>query len=212
MTDAARAPARRVGLFGGTFDPPHNAHLALARTALNALALDEVRWLPSGQPWQKTGSGRSVTPAADRAAMVALAIAGETGFSLGLDEVRRAGPSFTIDTVRALALAEPQVHWLLLLGQDQFAALHTWYDWPALLALVELAVAQRPGAALHADPAVLRQARVLPLPMTPQALSSTALRAAVSRAEDIAAQLPAKVASYIAAHGLYRTPVVTPPA
>ncbi len=95
---------RKVGLFGGTFDPVHNAHVALAHAALAALQLDEVRWIPTGQPWQKE---RAITPAAAREVMVCLAIAGEPRFSLSRIEIERAGPSYTLDTVRELCLYEP---------------------------------------------------------------------------------------------------------
>ena len=89
----------RVGLFGGTFDPPHNAHVALARAALEALQLDELRWIPAGAPWQKA---RAITPAAHREALVRLAIAGERRLVLDRIELERPGPSYTIDTVRAM--------------------------------------------------------------------------------------------------------------
>lgn len=89
----------RIGLFGGSFDPVHNAHLALAHAALRDAALDEVRWIPAGQPWQKT---RQLAAAAHREAMVALAIEGEPRFVLDRIELQRAGPSYTLDTVRAL--------------------------------------------------------------------------------------------------------------
>ena len=89
---AADLQPRRIGLFGGTFDPPHNAHPALARSALQALQLDQVRWIPAGDPWQKT---RAVTSAQHRAAMLALAIAGEPRFVLDRSEIERAGPSST---------------------------------------------------------------------------------------------------------------------
>ena len=115
---------RRIGLFGGSFDPVHNAHLALARSALRELALDEVRWIPAGQPWQKT---RSLTDAAHREAMVALALEGEPRFVLDPIELQRAGPSYMLDTVRALQIAQPAAQWFLLLGQDQHAGLSTWH-------------------------------------------------------------------------------------
>jgi nicotinate-nucleotide adenylyltransferase len=131
---------RRIGLFGGTFDPPHRAHLALARTARDALALDELRWIPAGEPWQKA---RRVTPAAQRVAMVALAMQGEPGMVLDRSEVERAGPTFTLDTVRTMQAAEPPAEWFLVIGADQYAGLHSWRDWPELLSRVALAVAIR---------------------------------------------------------------------
>ena len=193
---------RRVGLLGGTFDPVHNAHVALGHAALAALALDEVRWIPTGQPWQKD---RTVTPARHREAMVRLAIAGEPRFLLDRIEIERAGPSFTLDTVQALAAAEPATDWVLVIGQDQYAGLHTWHDWPRLLGLVTLAVANRPGPPREPAPEVQACAhRMLPLPMLD--ISSTEIRRRVAQGRDIAQLVPPQVARYIDLQGLYRAP------
>jgi nicotinate-nucleotide adenylyltransferase len=190
----------RIGLFGGTFDPPHVAHVALARAALEALQLDAVRWIPAGQPWQKT---REVTPAAQREAMVRLAIDGEPRFVLDRIEIDRAGPSFTLDTVRAFAAAQPGAQWFLIIGADQYAGLHTWRDWQALLGLVTLAVANRPGPLPPVDPEVLRfPHRVVPLPMLD--ISATEIRDRVARGLPIASMVPPAVARYIELHQLYR--------
>lgn len=190
----------RIGLFGGTFDPPHVAHVALARAALEALQLDAVRWIPAGQPWQKT---RKVTPAAQREAMVRLAIDGEPRFVLDRIEIDRAGPSFTLDTVRAFAAAQPGAQWFLIIGADQYAGLHTWRDWQALLGLVTLAVANRPGPLPPVDPEVLRfPHRVVPLPMLD--ISATEIRDRVARGLPIASMVPPAVARYIELHQLYR--------
>ncbi|MFT3666453.1 nicotinate-nucleotide adenylyltransferase [Piscinibacter sp.] len=191
---------RRIGLFGGTFDPPHNAHVALASLALEELALDELRWIPAGEPWQKA---RRVTPAAQREAMVRLAIEGEPRFVLERCEIRRRGPSFTLDTVRELQAARPGHEWFLLIGQDQYTNLHTWRDWRELLARVTLAVANRPGVSAepHAEVKAAAQ-RLVPLPMLD--IASTDIRARVAAGQDIAALVPAGVARYIEAHHLYR--------
>ncbi len=194
--------SRRAGLFGGTFDPVHNAHVALAHAALDGLTLDEVRWVPTGQPWQKD---RRITPAAHREAMVRLAIEGEPRFVLDRIEIERDGPSYTLDTVRALRAAHPGVEWVLIIGQDQYAGLHTWRDWPQLLALVTLAVANRPGVATapHADVRA-HPHRAVPLPMLD--ISATDVRARVAAGLDIAQLVPPQVARYIETHGLYRAP------
>ena len=191
----------RVGLFGGTFDPVHNAHVALARSALDALALQEVRWVPAGQPWQKPG----VSEAPHREAMVRLAIAGESRFVLDRIEIERSGPSYTLDTVRALRAAFPATEWVLLVGQDQYAGLHTWQGWRELLGLVTLAVARRPGAPQAVNTEVERAGcRAVPLPMMD--ISATDIRARVAAGGDIATLVPPDVAGYIARHGLYRMP------
>jgi len=195
---------RKVGLFGGTFDPVHHAHLALAHAALDALQLDELRWIPTGQPWQKRQGGRDITPAKHRAAMVALAIEGEPRFRLSRIEVDRQGPSYTLDTVRELAAAEPGTEWVLLIGGDQYAGLHTWRDWRELLSLVSLAVAQRPGTRSEPDAAVQQHPhRLVPLPMLD--ISSTDIRQRVAHGADISQLVPSQVARYIETQRLYRS-------
>ena len=191
---------KRVGLFGGSFDPVHDAHLALATTALQQLELDEVRWIPVGQPWQKT---RRLADAADREAMVRLAIAGEPRFVLDRSELRRRGPSFTLDTVHELIAADPAAERFLILGQDQYASLHTWRDWRELLGLVTLAIANRPGAALAVNTQIAKvehQAMLLPM----MEVSSTEVRRRVAAGESIADLVPDAVARYIEQHRLYR--------
>ena len=191
---------RRVGLFGGSFDPVHSAHVALASLALRQLGLDEVRWIPAGQPWQKA---RQLTSAADREAMVRLAIAGEPRFVLDRIELARPGVTYTIDTVRALAAAEPGTAWVLILGQDQYATLHTWRDWARLIDLVTIAVANRPDATLEVNAQVAQAPHhELTLPMMD--VSSTELRRRIAAGLPVAGLVPDTVASYIERHGLYR--------
>ena len=192
---------RRVGVFGGSFDPVHNAHVALARVALDQLALDQLRWIPAGQPWQKA---RDLASGADREAMVRLAIEGEPRFVLDRIELRRPGQSFTLDTMRELHAAAADTEWFLILGQDQYATLHTWRDWRQLLGLVTLAVANRPGAALTADPQVARAAhRVVGLPWMD--VSSTDIRERIAAGLPIDDLVPAAVAGYIERNRLYRS-------
>ena len=192
---------RRIGLFGGTFDPPHAAHLALARAARDELRLDEVRWIPAGAPWQKA---RRISDAAHREAMVRLTIDGEPRFVLDRCELDREGPTYTVDTVRASAAAEPGAQWFLIIGADQYAGLHTWRDWREVLARVTLAVANRPGPMPAPDPEVLRQPhRVVPLPMLD--VSATEIRACVAQGLPVDdSMVPPAVARYIAQHRLYR--------
>jgi nicotinate-nucleotide adenylyltransferase len=191
----------RIGIFGGTFDPPHNAHVALARAARDALALDEVRWIPAGQPWQKA---RRITAAVHREAMVSLAIAGQERFVLDRIELERDGPSYTIDTVRALQISQPGAQWFLVIGADQYAGLHTWRGWQELLGLVTLAVANRPGPMPPVPAEVLRfPHRVVPLPMLD--IAATEIRARVARGEPIGSLVPAAVARYIDLHALYES-------
>ncbi len=191
---------KRVGLFGGSFDPVHNAHVALARLALEQLGLDEVRWIPVGQPWQKT---RRLSDTADREAMVRLAIAGEAGNVLDRTELRRRGVSYTLDTVRELAAAEPDTEWVLILGQDQYASLHTWRDWRELVARVTLAIANRPDAEPAANAQISRVPhQMVSLPMMD--ISSTEVRRRVAAGLSVADLVPEAVAHYIERRGLYR--------
>lgn len=197
-----RLNLRRVAIFGGSFDPPHNAHVALACTAREALALDEVRWIPAGQPWQKQ-TERAITAAVHREAMVRLAVAGLPGQTVSRIELDRDGPSVTLDTVLALRAQEPDTEWLLLIGSDQYTNLHTWRGWPQLLALTVLAVAQRPGACAAPDPAVQRHPhRVVPLPMSD--VSSTTIRARAARGDRVDDLVPPAVARYIEQNHLYK--------
>ena len=198
----AGAPARS-GLLGGRFDPPHLAHLSLAQTALHSLQLDEVRWLPAGQPWQK--AGREMAPGVHRAAMVRLLISGEPRFHLDECELHRPGATYTVDTVRDFRVQQPQAEFFLILGQDQFGRLDTWRDWQGLLADVTLAVAAR-GGQRPAPPAAFSKhpyrLELLPLPDMP--VSSTALRRALARGDDVSPMVGEAVAGYIAQHYLYR--------
>ena len=196
----------RIGIFGGSFDPVHNAHVALARLALDELQLDELRWVPAGQAWQKA---RPLTDASHREAMLRLAIAGEPRFSMSRIELDRAGASFTLDTVRAMQNAHHGAQWFLLIGQDQYAGFHTWQGWQELLERVTLAVAQRnvpAGAGAQpwaADAQVQRAAHaVVTLPMMD--VSSTDIRQRVADGQGIDALVPPAVARYIEQHNLYR--------
>ncbi|MBS0445830.1 MAG: nicotinate (nicotinamide) nucleotide adenylyltransferase [Proteobacteria bacterium] len=193
------APTPRIGILGGSFDPVHNAHVALARLATDQLALDELRWIPTGHSWQKA---RGLAPAEDRCAMVRLAIAGEPRWKLDRREVERAGPSYTLDTVRELQAAEPGRDWVLVIGQDQYEGLPTWHGWRELLGLVTLAVANRPGSArrLPAELEACARRRV-ELPMMD--VSSTDIRRRLAAGLPIADLVPAAVAGYIDRHRLY---------
>jgi nicotinate-nucleotide adenylyltransferase len=195
----------RIGIFGGSFDPVHHTHLALADLALQHLKLDQLLWVPVGQPWQKA---RQLVRAADRAAMVQLAIQGEPRFRLETCELLRSGPSYTVDTVRELrarAGAARDDEWFLIIGQDQFAKFHTWHGWEELVRLVTLAVANRAGDAPHSNAEVAAASgRVIVLPLPPSNASATGIRLRVALGQDITSMVPAAVARYIDQHGLYR--------
>jgi nicotinate-nucleotide adenylyltransferase len=210
-----RAPEpRRIGLFGGSFDPVHLGHRRLAECALQQLGLDELRWVVAGQPWQKA---RLLAPAEDRAAMVALVIADEPRFRLERCELDRVGPSVTIDTIEQLqanARAErpdqPPARWFLLIGQDQYANLATWRRWRDLIGRVDLAVAARdgqvpqPSAELAALPHRLHRLAMPPVPVSSTALRD-ALQGGAKPSSLVAMGLDERVANYLDGRGLYHS-------
>ena len=190
----------RLGLFGGSFDPVHRAHLALARAARAELALDRVLWIPAGQPWQKH---RPMTAAAHRLAMLQLALEGEPGASIDRRELDRPGLTYTVDTVEQLRAEHPQAELVLLIGQDQYAHFHTWHRWRDIVRQVVLAVAQRPGTAASADPEVMR-APMRSVPLPPMDVAATTIRERVAAGLPIDDLVPLQVARYIDSQGLYR--------
>lgn len=200
---------RRIGVFGGSFDPPHQAHAALARVACDTLALDALLWIPVGQAWQKA---RRLAEGPHRRAMVAALLAQAQDPRQALDdrELRRPGPSYTRDTLAELSGESPvPAEWFLIIGQDQYANLPTWQGWPDILAQATLAVAARAGAQIVA-PAALAAVphRLVRLPLPAMPVSSTAIRARLANGEPasglVPTLLPAPVAGYIDQHHLYR--------
>lgn len=198
---------------GGSFDPVHVAHVALAQAALDHLQLDELRWIPVGYAWQKR---RDMTSGMHRLAMVRAATAHEPRFTVDAIELSRAGPSYTVDTVRTLQRAQgDDAEWFFVMGQDQYANLHTWHEWQELLSCVTLAVACRGDDVPHTSEALAGHPhRVVTLPLPPLHVSSTEIRARLGRGDDPLSLVPAlvslPVARYIANHQLYapaRTPL-----
>ena len=184
--------------FRGSFDPGTTPS-GVPGPALDQLALRQLRWIPAGQPWQKA---RRLAPAAHREAMVRLAIEAEPRFVLDPIELRREGVTYTIDTVRELQAAHPAGQWFLILGQDQYAGLHTWHDWQALLGLVTPAIAARPGVSSAVDPEVACFGHVR-VDLPPMALSATDIRHRIAAGESIAEHVPDAVRRYIERHRLY---------
>ena len=197
--------ARRIGLFGGTFDPPHVGHLALAEWARAQLALDHVLFVPAGRPPHK-GRAR-LSPVEHRVAMTRLAVRGNRAFAVSTLETRRHGPSFTVDTLRALKRREPRSRLFLLMGADSLAEFHTWRDPEGIVAFATLAVAERPGApgpGRRAARAGRTGARVTWLRNPGLAVSSSAIRARLRAGQTVRYLVPDAVARYIARHRLYR--------
>ena len=144
-TAGADAPrAARIGLFGGTFDPPHVGHLVTAVNVRHALDLDTLILMVANIPWQKQGE-RAITPADDRLAMVEAAVAEVPGLAAGRLEIDAGGPSYTADTLAALARFHPGAELYTIVGDDAAAGLHTWERFEEVIAQSSLVVVDRPG-------------------------------------------------------------------
>lgn len=193
---------RQVGWFGGSFDPVHLAHRALAQAALDQLQLDEVRWVVAGQPWQK--AGRTLAAPEHRAAMVQQMIEDQPRFVLDDSELRRTGPSYTLESVAAWQARHPGDQLWLILGQDQLAGLPTWRGWEDLIGRVGLAVAARGSDEVKAPAALLeRPHRLVRLQMPALEWSSTEVRRRAASGGDVRPVVGEKVAGYIDLHRLY---------
>ncbi len=196
-----------IGVMGGTFDPIHIGHLAIGEEAREALALDVVLFVPAGQPPHKPAG--SVTSVEHRLAMVELAIVGNPAFELSRIEVERPGPSYTVDTVEALARDGDDL--VLILSAETFAELPSWHEPERLFDAARMAVVPREGYPAP-DPAWLaeafpgQEARVTYLEGPRLGLSSTAIRARVATGRSIRYLVPDMVGAYIADKQLYRRP------
>mgnify|MGYP001306783493 FL=1 len=202
----ARGPGARIGVFGGSFDPPHFGHLALAEWARTELALDRVLFVPAGEPPHKRRG--SLSPAKHRLAMTRLAVRGNPAFGVCTLETRRRGASYTADSLRALASATPRAHWHLLMGADMFATFDTWHEPDEIARLAVLVVALRPGVPARRGTRRVRGGRkVIWLTNPGLEVSSSALRARAARGMGLRYLVPDSVARYATRHGLYRSGV-----
>jgi len=186
-----------VGLFGGSFDPVHVGHLIVGRAVAEELGLEQLRFMPTGE--QPLKQGRHAASAHHRAAMVALALDREPRVALERLEADRPGPSYTVDTLRALRAREPGREFMLLLGADAAADLDQWREAAALPGLARLVAFARPGTTRPTH-SLLHQ--VVEAPAVE--ISSTAIRQRVAAGHSIRYLVPDAVAEYIAAQGLYR--------
>ena len=203
--------AGRVGVFGGTFDPIHVGHLAVAQEAADALGLERVLFVPAGMPPHKPG--RAVSPASDRRAMVELAIADNPRFAIEAMELERAGPSYTADTLEELNGRGGSL--TLILSADAFLALHEWHDPERILSLAHVAVAPRQGYSAAGPDYLARHFpghadRVTFLDGPQIRLSASDLRRTAARGRSLRYLVPDAVAAYIDDHGLYRNPGGSP--
>jgi nicotinate-nucleotide adenylyltransferase len=184
----------RLGVFGGTFDPPHIGHLIAAQDARSALGLDRVIFVPASVPPHKRTD--EITPPGTRLAMVRAAIAGDAGFEVDDLELRRAGPSWTVDTLRELRARLPDAELFLLIGSDQFAEFESWREPAGIRRLARLVVLTREGGSDGPD-------SVDCVTVTRIDVSSTGIRARVAAGEPIRYVVPAAVEALIRLHGLY---------
>lgn len=211
-----------AGVIGGTFDPVHVGHLGLARSAQAALGLDQLLFVPTGNPWQK--ANRRITDSAHRVAMLALALRAMPAAAIDtveVDQAKRSNqPSYSVETIQALRQRHPTIErWVLVLGSDQLRQLNTWHRWQELTQYCHLAVTTREGISLTDLPADIdafvsthgRQTlpatsagNVVFFSMPPVAVSSTGLRRALALHDAVDGLLDPAVFSYIQQHRLYQ--------
>ena len=199
----------KLGLFGGSFDPIHNGHLHIARAFADELGLDNVIFLPAGEPYHKTAPR---TPATRRLAMVEAAIAGDVRFAASDVDMVRDGATYSVDTVQIFRqhFADAELWWLM--GMDSLLQLHTWKNWRTFARLTHITVAARAGQSLGHAPrelhAWLGQAlqdgslKTLSAPL--RDVSSSAIRQRVAAGESVGDEVPAAVGRLIEGWGLYR--------
>lgn len=210
--DLSQVP-KRVGVFGGAFDPPHNAHVALAQIALAELELDALHVIPTGQAWHKA---RTLSAAEHRLAMARLAFQNMPLVVVDDREIRRTGPTFTVDTLLALQAENPGAQLYLVMGADQFAAFKQWHQWQEIIQIAIICVAGRArfySARDQFESLNQPETRILLLQMPSMPVSATQIRQLIAGGlgENQASTdlLPAMVASYIAKHQLYKASQTT---
>jgi nicotinate-nucleotide adenylyltransferase len=195
----------RIAVFGGAFDPPHQAHRALVEAALDQLHLDQLRVIPTGQAWHKS---RPLSAVEHRLAMARLAFSDLAQVVVDPRETLRSGPTYTVDTLRELHAEFPGAEFHLVIGQDQAAALQTWRDWETVIRLAIICVAARPDLAgserPFVPPAALGQRfRQLNFPHLP--VSATEIRQLFASGQGVVPLVCDAVARYIVDHHLYRS-------
>ncbi len=199
------ARARRIGVFGGTFDPVHKGHLHIAGELREALGLERVIWVPAGRPPHK--SGHIVSSDRDRFAMLELALAGSPRDEISRIDIDRAGPSYTADTLELLREQVSPATLVFLMGEDSLRDLPTWHDPGRILGAAELAVAGRPGIDANLDvitraiPALNGRVHLATIDEVP--ISASDIRQRVREKRSIAGLVPPEVESYIRERGLY---------
>ena len=190
---------RRIGVMGGTFDPIHNGHLVAGSEVAHRFGLDEVVFVPTGEPYQK--ESRSVSPAEDRYLMTVIATASNPRFSVSRVDIDRPGATYTIDTLRELRTADPDADLYFITGADALAKMMTWHDVNELFSLAHFVGCTRPGHRLTG--AGLPDGKVSLVEIPALAISSSECRARVAAGEPVWYLVPDGVVQYIAKRGLY---------
>lgn len=191
---------RRVGLFGGSFNPPHLAHLIIAELVCEQAHLDQVLWIPCYSPPHK--DEQELVAPHHRLAMVRLAIEGNPAFAVSDVEIRRGGRSYTIDTIRELQAHHPDWEFLLILGEDSLRTFHTWRAPEEIVQRVPLLVYRRPGVSAHpVDPRFLARATFVEAPLLE--ISATEVRQRCRQGRSIRYLVPEAVRQYILENHLY---------
>ncbi|WET81469.1 nicotinate-nucleotide adenylyltransferase [Amycolatopsis sp. QT-25] len=191
---------RRIGVMGGTFDPIHHGHLVAASEVQSRFALDEVIFVPTGQPWQK--SDRVVTRAEDRYLMTVIATASNPVFSVSRVDIDRVGQTYTVDTLRDLRAEYPDDQLFFITGADALEQILTWRNADELFDLAHFIGVTRPGYRLNSQH--LPSGKVSLVEVTAMAISSTACRERVEAGEPVWYLVPDGVVRYIAKKDLYR--------
>jgi nicotinate-nucleotide adenylyltransferase len=196
-----RRGARRIGIMGGTFDPIHHGHLVAASEVASRFLLDEVVFVPTGQPWQKADD--PVSPAEDRYLMTVIATASNPRFHVSRVDIDRGGPTYTVDTLRDVrAIYGPKVDLFFITGADALNKILSWKDAEAIFDLAHLVGVTRPGFVL--SDAHLPAATVSLVQVPAMAISSTDCRRRVAEGQPIVYLVPDGVAQYIAKRRLYQ--------
>ena len=195
---AVHGQPARIGVFGGTFDPPQNGHIVVAKAVLEQLNLDLVLFVPAGDPWQKHESSL----AADRVDMVKLAIADIDDFTVSTVDIDRGGPTYTVDTLRDIAAEFPQSQLYFIMGDDAFAGITTWKDFDKLGELATLVVVSRYGNAPEVPATLSPSVNLLEISALP--ISSTMCRERIANGDSLEGIVPEQVAEYVEKHQLYR--------
>ena len=191
-----------IGVMGGTFDPIHHGHLVAASEVADRFDLDEVLFVPTGEPWQK--AGRQITPAEDRYLMTVIATASNPRFSVSRVDIDRGGPTYTIDTLKDLREQYPNEQLYFITGADALASIMSWHDWEEMFELAEFVGVTRPGYDLREDmlPADIQE-RVHLVEIPAMAISSTGCRERASQGRPVWYLVPDGVVQYIAKNDLY---------